>query len=72
MSFSGRMDLSDFVVCCQRVLTEGISFNGRMDLSDSAEHTFCLLENYGAQGSDAPDQPRHVYFARWVTSVLSL
>ena len=39
-----------------------------MDLSDSAEHTFCLLENYGAEGSHAPDQPRHVYFARWVTN----
>jgi len=50
----------------QQVLGQGVTFHGRMDLSDAADHTFCLLENYGPQGSPAPDQPFHVYFARWV------
>jgi len=56
-------------VCCQQVLSEGVTFNGRMDLSDKADNTFCLLEYYGAQGAQPPAAPYHVYFARWVCSL---
>ncbi|KAK9960839.1 hypothetical protein ABG768_008673 [Culter alburnus] len=42
-----------------------LPFEGKVSLKDP-EHIFCLLEDYGSDPNDIPEEPFHVYFGRWI------
>ncbi|XP_048009461.1 tRNA (guanine(10)-N2)-methyltransferase homolog isoform X2 [Megalobrama amblycephala] len=42
-----------------------LPFEGKVNLKDP-EHIFCLLEDYGSDPNDIPEEPFHVYFGRWI------
>lgn len=42
-----------------------LPFEGTVSLKNP-QHIFCLLEDYGMDPNDIPEQPNHVYFGRWV------
>ncbi|XP_056448390.1 tRNA (guanine(10)-N2)-methyltransferase homolog [Gadus chalcogrammus] len=42
-----------------------LSFDGTVNLK-TPQHTFCLLEDYGTDPNNIPDQPLYVYFGRWI------
>lgn len=44
---------------------EYLPFEGTVSLKNP-QHIFCLLEDYGTDPNDIPEQPNHVYFGRWV------
>lgn len=43
-----------------------LPFKGTVNLKDP-EHIFCLLEDYGSDPNDIPEEPFHIYFGRWVS-----
>lgn len=45
---------------------EYLSFEGRVNLRNP-KHIFCLLEDYGTDPNDIPDEPLYIYFGRWVS-----
>uniref|UniRef100_A0A8C2C2E3 tRNA (guanine(10)-N(2))-methyltransferase n=1 Tax=Cyprinus carpio TaxID=7962 RepID=A0A8C2C2E3_CYPCA len=42
-----------------------LPFKGTVNLKDP-EHIFCLLEDYGSNPNDIPEEPFHIYFGRWI------
>ncbi|XP_076136381.1 tRNA (guanine(10)-N(2))-methyltransferase TRMT11 isoform X1 [Alosa pseudoharengus] len=42
-----------------------LPFKGKVNLKD-ADHVFCLLEDYGTDPNDIPEEPLYVYFGRWI------
>ncbi|CAL8248226.1 unnamed protein product [Lota lota] len=44
---------------------EYLAFEGTVNLK-TPQHTFCLLEDYGTDPNNIPDQPLYVYFGRWI------
>ncbi|XDV40658.1 hypothetical protein PO909_009699 [Leuciscus waleckii] len=42
-----------------------LPFEGKVNLKDP-DHIFCLLEDYGSDPNDIPDDPFHLYFGRWI------
>uniref|UniRef100_A0A672MU01 tRNA (guanine(10)-N(2))-methyltransferase TRMT11 n=1 Tax=Sinocyclocheilus grahami TaxID=75366 RepID=A0A672MU01_SINGR len=42
-----------------------LPFKGTVNLKDP-EHIFCLLEDYGSDPNDIPEEPFHIYFGRWI------
>uniref|UniRef100_A0A4W5R7E1 tRNA (guanine(10)-N(2))-methyltransferase TRMT11 n=1 Tax=Hucho hucho TaxID=62062 RepID=A0A4W5R7E1_9TELE len=44
---------------------EYLSFEGRVNLRNP-KHIFCLLEDYGTDPNDIPDEPLYIYFGRWI------
>lgn len=44
---------------------EYLPFEGTVSLK-SPQHIFCLLEDYGTDPNNIPEQPFYVYFGRWV------
>ncbi|XP_026102532.1 tRNA (guanine(10)-N2)-methyltransferase homolog, partial [Carassius auratus] len=42
-----------------------LPFKGTVNLKDP-EHIFCLLEDYGSDPYDIPEEPFHMYFGRWI------
>jgi len=44
-----------------------LPFEGKVNLKDP-EHIFCLLEDYGSDPNNIPEDPFHLYFGRWVSS----
>ncbi|KAG7270741.1 hypothetical protein CRUP_010574 [Coryphaenoides rupestris] len=44
---------------------EYLAFDGRVNLT-SPQHTFCLLEDYGTDPNNIPDEPLYIYFGRWI------
>uniref|UniRef100_A0AAR2IHD8 tRNA (guanine(10)-N(2))-methyltransferase TRMT11 n=1 Tax=Pygocentrus nattereri TaxID=42514 RepID=A0AAR2IHD8_PYGNA len=42
-----------------------LPFKGKVSLKDP-DHIFCLLEDYGLDPNDIPEEPFHIYFGRWV------
>lgn len=44
---------------------EYIPFEGTVSLK-SPQHVFCLLEDYGTDPNDIPENPYYIYFGRWV------
>ncbi|KAM3873189.1 tRNA (guanine(10)-N(2))-methyltransferase TRMT11 [Diretmus argenteus] len=45
---------------------EYLPFEGSVSLK-TPQHIFCLLEDYGTDPNNIPEDPFHVYFGRWVT-----
>ncbi|KAJ8411468.1 hypothetical protein AAFF_G00162760 [Aldrovandia affinis] len=44
---------------------EYLPFQGKVDLKNP-HHIFCLLEDYGTDPNNIPDEPFYVYFGRWI------
>ncbi|XP_029509406.1 tRNA (guanine(10)-N2)-methyltransferase homolog isoform X2 [Oncorhynchus nerka] len=44
---------------------EYLTFEGRVNLRNP-KHIFCLLEDYGTDPNDIPDEPLYIYFGRWI------
>ncbi|CAB1334169.1 unnamed protein product [Coregonus sp. 'balchen'] len=44
---------------------EYLSFEGRVNLKNP-KHIFCLLEDYGTDPNNIPDEPLYIYFGRWI------
>ncbi|KAE8288521.1 tRNA (guanine(10)-N2)-methyltransferase-like protein [Larimichthys crocea] len=44
---------------------EYLPFEGTVSLK-SPQHIFCLLEDYGTDPNNIPEQPFYVYFGRWI------
>ncbi|KAG7469916.1 hypothetical protein MATL_G00133890 [Megalops atlanticus] len=44
---------------------EFLPFQGKVNLKNP-DHVFCLLEDYGTDPNNIPDEPFHVYFGRWI------
>uniref|UniRef100_A0A3P8VNX0 tRNA (guanine(10)-N(2))-methyltransferase TRMT11 n=1 Tax=Cynoglossus semilaevis TaxID=244447 RepID=A0A3P8VNX0_CYNSE len=44
---------------------EYIPFEGTVSLK-SPQHVFCLLEDYGTDPNDIPENPYYIYFGRWI------
>ncbi|XP_048882801.1 tRNA (guanine(10)-N2)-methyltransferase homolog [Brienomyrus brachyistius] len=44
---------------------EFLPFQGKVNLKNP-EHIFCLLEDYGSDPNNIPDEPFYVYFGRWI------
>ncbi|KAL4657507.1 hypothetical protein GN956_G4280 [Arapaima gigas] len=44
---------------------EFLPFQGKVSLKNP-EHIFCLLEDYGSDPNNIPNEPFHVYFGRWI------
>ncbi|XP_034031234.1 tRNA (guanine(10)-N2)-methyltransferase homolog [Thalassophryne amazonica] len=42
-----------------------LPFEGTVSLKNP-QHIFCLLEDYGSNPNDIPDEPHYVYFGRWI------
>uniref|UniRef100_A0AAY4E7U6 tRNA (guanine(10)-N(2))-methyltransferase TRMT11 n=1 Tax=Denticeps clupeoides TaxID=299321 RepID=A0AAY4E7U6_9TELE len=42
-----------------------LPFEGKVHLKDP-DHIFCLLEDYGSDPNNIPEEPFHVYFGRWI------
>ncbi|XP_053349755.1 tRNA (guanine(10)-N2)-methyltransferase homolog [Clarias gariepinus] len=49
-----RIDALDFLL-----------FQGKVNLKDP-DHTFCLLEDYGLDPNDIPEEPLYIYFGRFI------
>lgn len=43
-----------------------LPFQGKVNLKDP-NHIFCLLEDYGLDPNDIPDEPFYMYFGRFVS-----
>lgn len=46
-----------------------LPFQGKVNLKDP-DHTFCLLEDYGLDPNDIPEEPLYIYFGRFVSEHL--
>ncbi|XP_036395260.1 tRNA (guanine(10)-N2)-methyltransferase homolog isoform X2 [Megalops cyprinoides] len=44
---------------------EFLPFQGKVNLKNP-DYIFCLLEDYGTDPNNIPDEPFHVYFGRWI------
>ncbi|CAM9272611.1 unnamed protein product, partial [Lampetra planeri] len=44
---------------------EYLPFEGTVSLK-SPQHVFCLLEDYGTDPNDIPENPHYMYFGRWI------
>lgn len=44
---------------------EFLPFEGTVSLK-SPQHVFCLLEDYGTDPNNIPEDPNYVYFGRWI------
>ncbi|KAA0703558.1 tRNA (guanine(10)-N2)-methyltransferase -like protein [Triplophysa tibetana] len=42
-----------------------LPFEGKVNLKDT-DHIFCLLEDYGCDPNNIPEEPLHIYFGRWL------
>uniref|UniRef100_A0A8C7F2T6 tRNA (guanine(10)-N(2))-methyltransferase TRMT11 n=1 Tax=Oncorhynchus kisutch TaxID=8019 RepID=A0A8C7F2T6_ONCKI len=49
----------------ENMAMEYLSFEGRVNLRNP-KHIFCLLEDYGTDPNDIPDEPLYIYFGRWI------
>ncbi|XP_075868777.1 tRNA (guanine(10)-N(2))-methyltransferase TRMT11 isoform X2 [Nelusetta ayraudi] len=62
-TFNKTLEFADRI---QRIDTmEYLPFEGTVSLKNP-QHIFCLLEDYGTDPNDIPEQPNHVYFGRWI------
>ncbi|MEQ2240102.1 hypothetical protein ILYODFUR_011443 [Ilyodon furcidens] len=44
-----------------------LPFEGTVSLKNP-QHIFCLLEDYGTDPNNVPEQPNYIYFCRWLVS----
>lgn len=42
-----------------------LPFEGTVSLKNP-QHTFCMLEDYGSDPNNIPEDPDYIYFGRWV------
>ncbi|TMS10715.1 tRNA (guanine(10)-N2)-methyltransferase-like protein [Larimichthys crocea] len=49
----------------ENMALEYLPFEGTVSLK-SPQHIFCLLEDYGTDPNNIPEQPFYVYFGRWI------
>lgn len=46
---------------------EFLPFGGKVNLK-KPEHVFWILEDYGMDPNNIPEDPLHLYFGRWVSN----
>lgn len=62
-TFNKTLDFQDRIKKIDAM--EYLPFQGSVSLKNP-QHTFCLLEDYGTDPNNIPEEPLYVYFGRWI------